>query len=585
MIQPGLERISQLLKNVNFPWKSIHVAGTNGKGSVCHFASTLLSKRLKCGKFTSPHLIDRWDCISIGNKPVEEALFRKIEKHYIDLNIKKGIKASNFEILTATAFHIFNEEQVQVGVVEVGMGGKLDATNILNNQVISVISKIARDHESFLGSTLQEIAHHKAGILRPHVPYLINPKNEKNVVSVINEYADEIAAGPRLEYDPPGFSKVLFQNKDWLPAQPVHQENMVIAAMAAKTVMESFGREYTTWNMGRILRKSKVENPGRLESVQVPPIFGQRATVSSRMFKGESILVDGAHNPDAARVLSQHVQKFQRRKKIPNEGHVNEGRVPRNGWPVTWVLAMTEGKDAHKYLSQILQPGDNVVTTTFGPVDGMPWVKPMDPSRLLDMAKSVEPGIMGLVASEGGPLRALCTAKYLRDPDRPIVFTGSLYLVGDLHRERRLRPNKVYWEDPKFEDDRNKIAAMLEEEKHRVNRILSDTDTFGLTTDSFDELNRKSGIWGKQMAEREKQRTIQEEIAALDEKVESLTEEEKLLRLEEPSAITEITRLTALENGANLSYHKTWADRLPGEKFIPGQRTRRYERGLPPRKK
>jgi hypothetical protein len=143
----------------------------------------------------------------------------------------------------------------------------------------------------------------------------------------------------------------------------------------------------------------------------------------------------------------------------------------------------------------------------------------------------------------------------------------------------------VYWEDPKFEDDRNKIAAMLEEEKHRVNRILSDTDTFGLTTDSFDELNRKSGIWGKQMAEREKQRTIQEEIAALDEKVESLTEEEKLLRLEEPSAITEITRLTALENGANLSYHKTWADRLPGEKFIPGQRTRRYERGLPPRKK
>ncbi|CAN9438167.1 unnamed protein product [Alternaria alternata] len=518
MIQPGLERISQLLKNVNFPWKSIHVAGTNGKGSVCHFASTLLSKRLKCGKFTSPHLIDRWDCISIGNKPVEEALFRKIEKHYIDLNIKKGIKASNFEILTATAFHIFNEEQVQVGVVEVGMGGKLDATNILNNQVISVISKIARDHESFLGSTLQEIAHHKAGILRPHVPYLINPKNEKNVVSVINEYADEIAAGPRLEYDPPGFSKVLFQNKDWLPAQPVHQENMVIAAMAAKTVMESFGREYTTWNMGRILRKSKVENPGRLESVQVPPIFGQRATVSSRMFKGESILVDGAHNPDAARVLSQHVQKFQRRKKIPNEGHVNEGRVPRNGWPVTWVLAMTEGKDAHKYLSQILQPGDNVVTTTFGPVDGMPWVKPTGS----------------------------------QDPDRPIVLTGSLYLVGDLHRERRLRPNKVYWEDPKFEDDRNKIAAMLEEEKHRVNRILSDTDTFGLTTDSFDELNRKSGIWGKQMAEREKQRTIQEEIAALDEKVESLTEEEKLLRLEEPSAITEITRLTTLENARSV---------------------------------
>ncbi|KAL1797400.1 hypothetical protein ACET3X_004006 [Alternaria dauci] len=580
MIQPGLERISQLVKNVNFPWKSIHVAGTNGKGSICHFASTLLSKRLKCGKFTSPHLVDRWDCISINNKPVEETLFRKIEKHYIAINTREGINASPFEILTATAFHIFNEEQVQIGVVEVGMGGKLDATNILNNQVVSVISKIARDHESFLGTTLEEIARHKAGILRPQVPYLINPKNEANVMSVIKDYAYQIDAGPCLEYDPPGFSKVLFQNKDWLPAQAAYQENAIMAAIAAQTAIKSFGREYRAWNMGRVLHNSKFVNHGRLESVRVPPIFGERDTKSSRMLKGEPILVDGAHNPDAAILLAQHVQKFLRKKQLRDES-----RVPRNGWPITWVLAMTEGKDAHAYLREILQPGDNVVTTTFGPVDGMPWVKPMDPSRLLAIAKSVEPGITGLVASEGGPLPALCTAKYLRQVEWPIVLTGSLYLVGDLHRELRLRQGKTYWEDPEFEYDRNKFAAILEEEKHRVNRMLSGTYTLVRTTDSFDELNQKSGTLEKQQAEQEKQKTIQEEILALDKKLESLAEEEKLLTLENPLATTEITRSSILDNGARLTYHKTWADRLIGEKYVPGQPTQRLKRGPPPRKK
>ncbi|KAG9190652.1 dihydrofolate synthase [Alternaria panax] len=559
MIQPGLERISQLVKNVHFPWKSIHVAGTNGKGSICHFASTLLSKRLKCGKFTSPHLMDRWDCISINNKPVEEALFRKIEKHYIDLNIREGISASNFEILTATAFHIFNEEQVQIGVIEVGMGGKLDATNILNNQAISVISKIARDHESFLGSTLGEIAHHKAGILRPDVPYLVNPKNERNVKRVINDYAREISAGPDLEYDPPGFSKILFQNKDWLPPQPVMQENMVMAAIAAQTAMKSLGRELRTWNMAHMLRNSKAVNPGRLESVRVPPIFGGRDTMSSRTLKGEYILVDGAHNPDAARLLGEHVQNIVRRKKIPDEG-----RAPYNGWPVTWVLAMTEGKDAHEYLEKILRPGDNVVATTFGPVDGMPWVKPMDPNQLLDMARSVKPAITGLVTSEDGPLRALCTANYLRDPKRPIVLTGSLYLVADLHRELRLRPNKVYWDDPKSQDDRNKIAAMLEEEKHRVNRLLSGTGISDRTIDRLDGMDEKRDVWKKQQAEQEKRRAIQEEIAALNREMESLTEEEKFLAPEQSPAIAGTKESNSLppranlENGARISYHKTW---------------------------
>ncbi|KAI4950572.1 hypothetical protein J4E91_004457 [Alternaria rosae] len=596
MIQPGLERISLLLKNVQFPWKSIHVAGTNGKGSICHYASRLLSKRLTIGKFTSPHLIDRWDCITINHKPVEEELFRKIEKHYLDLSIRDGISASNFEILTATAFHIFNEAKVEIGIVEVGMGGKLDATNILNNQAVSVIAKIARDHEGFLGDTLEEIALHKAGILRPDVPYLVNPKNEDNVQAVIRKHAQSIGAGPCLEYDPPGFSKTLFAHEDRPPNPTAQRENIVLAARATMAAMESLGREMKPFVMQHTLHGSRnFPYPGRLESVRVPPIFGAPSTTSTTGFdqKGEFILVDGAHNADAATLLSGHVGRTLRAKKVPGV------QRPGKGWPITWVLAMTDGKDAYKFLRNILHRGDNVVTTSFGPVDGMPWVRPMHPKRLLAIAKSIEPTITGLAVEEGGPLRALCTAKHLREPEGSIVLTGSLYLVGDFHRDLRANYGKGYWERPHFEETRKKFASMLEEEKHRANWLL------GGTIDSFDqplELDARKGEesdeWKRQQANREKRRAMQEEIEALDREMELLTAEEQRLTkshtpatdkdtlapdkgsnpprfhnptislLEEGAPLPSKYKTKTLESGAKIRYHKTVSSSLDEEKRV-----------------
>jgi folylpolyglutamate synthase len=511
----------------------------------------------------------RWDCISIDNKPVDEALFRKIEKHYIDLSVREGISASTFEILTATAFHIFNEAKVKIGVVEVGMGGKLDATNILNNQAVSVISKIARDHENFLGDTLEEITLHKAGILRPHVPYLVNPHNERNVRNVIDEYARDIEAGPRLENDPPGFSKMLFANEDRPPAQLVQRQNIVLAARAAQAAIESVDRaEFTPFVMSHILHGARfVPNPGRLQPVRVPPIFGEPNMGPSKA-RGEHILVDGAHNPDAARLLSDHVRMNERRRKI--SGNI---KVPRWGWPVTWVLAMTDGKDAHKYLSNLLKPGDSVITTTFGPVDGMPWVKPMNPQHLLNLAKAAEPSITGLVMSEEGPLRALCTAKFLREPERPIVLTGSLYLVGDLYRELRANWGKGYWEDPEFENDRKRFAAMLEEEKYRVNRFLSANNSgpSDQTLEFDGRRSEKDNEWKRQQADREKRRAMQEEIEALDREMELLTAEEQRLAQGQRPATPGITESSPLDEKPKMSSSRKLAissekdDRLPSK--------------------
>ncbi|XP_014557016.1 hypothetical protein COCVIDRAFT_98438 [Bipolaris victoriae FI3] len=532
MIQPGLGRISQLLRNAEFPWKSIHVAGTNGKGSICHYASHLIKrKKIKVGKFTSPHLVDRWDCITINNQPVNELLFRKVESHYQDLSQRDGIPASPFEILTATAFHIFNEEKIEIGVIEVGMGGREDATNILNNQAISVISKIDRDHQNFLGDTLEEIALHKAGILRSNVPYIINPRNEKNVQDVIDDYAKTIQAGPRFTHEPLDLQKRLFNKHDWNtflhPLLPVQRDNAVLAAIAARQAIESIGLEIRPFDIGRFLLKSRMSvNHGRMELISVPLIFGDH-----KDSQGPKILVDGAHNPNAAKLLKDYVRLVHSKGKIPGDGFPG-----KNGWPVTWVLAMTEGKDAHEYLRILLQPGDTVVTTTFGPVDGMPSVKPMDPNQLLEIAKSVQPGVTGMAMPKQGALRALCAAKFISKRGRPVVLTGSLYLVGDFHREFRVRNSKFYWKDPEFEYDRKLFKTILKEEEHRVNNWFS-----GYPADIVNKVSAKdekgNAEWNKQIAHQKQRRAIQEEIEALDREMEQLAaEEQRIGRRQSPDA-------------------------------------------------
>ncbi|KAF2635865.1 FolC bifunctional protein [Massarina eburnea CBS 473.64] len=493
MIQPGLERIGQLLKNVQFPWKSIHVAGTNGKGSVCMAASHFLTRRtIRNGRFTSPHLVDRWDCIEINGKPVFEQEFRKVEDHFIQLNERDSIGASEFELLTATAFQLFNDKKVEVGVIEVGMGGKLDATNILNNQVVSVISKIAREHQNFLGTSLEEIAQHKAGILRPNVPYLVNPMNEWNVKHVIDDYAKEIGAAPRILLDTPELHHTLFKTKDWLRCianmLPFQRDNIVLAYLAFLEALKSL--HASTRKAPQLVFSLRHKAfPGRLQELTCPPVF----TTPRR-----TVMVDGAHNPDSAARLAEWVRKHGRKRW-------------ESTYPITWVLAMTEGKDVRRFLRNILEPGDNVVTTTFGPVDGMPWVKPMDPQELSRIAKEAEPGVTSIHVPVSGTFRALCAAKYLAGHRAPIVLTGSLYLVGDFMRLRR-----QYDEDPECLP----MRSIDSEEKRRVNMALSRKES-GM----IDEATESNDV----NLETEKRR-LEEEIESLDREMQSLQVEETRLR-------------------------------------------------------
>lgn len=180
--KPGLENTLRLMAHVGNPHeqlRAIHVAGTNGKGSTSHLiAAALQVSGLRVGLFTSPHLVSLTERIRINGTPIEEeevAAFIEQNKDFLD-----AVQPSFFETMTTLAFAYFVKRKVDVAVVEVGLGGRLDSTNVLT-PVLSVITNIGFDHTEFLGNTLRQIAKEKAGIMKPHVPCVIGESHPQTM--------------------------------------------------------------------------------------------------------------------------------------------------------------------------------------------------------------------------------------------------------------------------------------------------------------------------------------------------------------------------------------------------------------------
>ncbi|KAJ5570483.1 uncharacterized protein N7459_009913 [Penicillium hispanicum] len=407
MIELGLSRVSRLLQQTPLSWKAIHIAGTNGKGSISAYLSHLLSTEgVRCGRFTSPHLIDRWDCITIGERVVQESLFRQIEDQVKLRDQTLGIGASEFELLTATAFEIFNHERVEVGVVEVGMGGRLDATNILSDVLVSVIAKIGMDHQAFLGSTIEEIAREKAGILKSGVPCVVDNTNTASVIETLSNRVRELGveatfispeeAGEQL---PPLAD--LFRELDLEHHQ---KENMCCAIAALRLALPKVRPGADAFSL--VPHLADVKWPGRLETLSLQPLVP----------RDEAVLLDGAHNPQSADVLGLYVD----RKLRPQSANV------------TWVIAASSGKDLAGVFRSIIKPGDNVATVEFGLVDGMPWVMPTNAAELASTISSI-PEIGRVGSFEGDLFPGIKWASEVAQGG-PLVIAGSLYLISDVHR-------------------------------------------------------------------------------------------------------------------------------------------------------
>lgn len=373
----------------------------------------LHAAKVRTGRFTSPHLIDVWDCITIDEKIVDESDFRRAQEAVRIRDSGADIQASEFELLTATAFEIFAQQKINVGVIEVGLGGRQDATNVIENPLVTVITKIGKDHQSLLGDTIEEITSHKAGIMKHGVPCVVDATNSAEVFKGLEATAREVGAGPLLKI-PPGVGeenaslRTLFEKSNFECHQRI---NISLALCAASLVVQQTA---ATVHLTSLL--AGVGNtlwPGRLQSLDIAILTGRK----------EAVILDGAHNAQSAEVLG---------------GFVNN-RIRMKDRSVTWVMAVSAGKDLRELLSFLLQSGDNIVAVEFGPVDGMPWVSPVDPGSILEQARSL--GVVGSLQNAGRSVHDALNMAVETAAGSPLVIGGSLYLVSDVLRLLRDREN------------------------------------------------------------------------------------------------------------------------------------------------
>lgn len=414
MIELGLSRISQLVKHTPLTWKAIHIAGTNGKGSVASYLSALLKRGgIRTGRFTSPHLIDRWDCIVIDEKTVAKSLFNLMEGEVKARNEEYKIGASEFELLTATAFEIFNRQRIDIGMVEVGLGGRLDATNVLTAEdvILSIITKIGIDHQALLGNSLSEIAKEKGGIIKKCVPFLVDSTNAPEVLTALEACAAKVSGAdiqmqlsPSSRSLPPKTESALEAIIAELNLEPHQIVNLRLAVDALNAVQEQYPLNMPLESLFQEI--PNIKWPGRLQTVNFNGWNGLR----------KEILLDGAHNVQSAEVLGKYVQRKMREPR----GHV------------TWVVAMSKGKAIHELLRCWVEPEDHVVATQFGAVDGMPWISSTPAEEIADAALKLDcrPAIEKNI---GEALKL--AAKDAREG--PLVVAGSLYLVSDVLRSLR----------------------------------------------------------------------------------------------------------------------------------------------------
>ncbi|MGI6149007.1 MAG: bifunctional folylpolyglutamate synthase/dihydrofolate synthase [Limnochordia bacterium] len=404
----GLERITLVCKELGDPQTAlrfIHVAGTNGKGSVCAFlASSLAAAGYKVGRFTSPHLVSYRERIAINGVPIDDEdlstlgaavdeACRAVEESYPDLGA-----VTEFEYATALAFCYFQRAGVDVVVLETGLGGRLDATNVVTPD-LCVITPIGYDHMDRLGYSLKEIAWEKAGIIKPGVPVVVAYQRAEAyhvLISVAHDRKAPIALLAEWEHQALGWD--LAGGKLLLPEiSPTpfairllgdHQLQNAATAALALHQLTALGWQISAEHIRVGL--SHTEWPGRLEVVSTEPL----------------VVLDGAHNEDGLKTLAAGLQ------------HLGQGLDRR--W--TFVFGMLFNKDL-ALLDLLLPLAERFVFTQAESAR----LAPMPPEAMAAYVQAKQaPAEVRLPAGE-----ALRTA--LSTP--PICVCGSLYLIGNIKRD------------------------------------------------------------------------------------------------------------------------------------------------------
>lgn len=321
-IRPGLERIGELLNRLGNPQdklKFVHVAGTNGKGTACTLiANVLTAAGYKTGLYTSPYIMDFRERFRINGEMISmDELSRLTEKvsAVVDEMKSENLIITEFEFITALAFLWYFEKKCDIVVLEVGLGGRFDATNIINTPLVSVIMSISLDHTAILGDTVEKIAYEKCGIIKSCGHAVVYANQPDSVIDVIRKSAEENnsyltiaddSAITLLKTDIKGSEFSYFTNgrfgvdgeiKLFIPFIGNHQLRNASAVLEALNILYQQGYKITTDSLIKGFRTASFF--ARLELIKENPI----------------VLLDGAHNPGGAIALSLAVDKYLSDKK------------------------------------------------------------------------------------------------------------------------------------------------------------------------------------------------------------------------------------------------------------------------------
>src|SRR5579871_177907 len=303
-----LQRMATLLDALGHPERLsriVHVAGTNGKGSICAMVeSGLRAAGLRTGLFTSPHLLEPTERIRIGGCPVNAARFSAAFDRVhacAEQLLNQGaldFHPTYFETVTAMAFLLFQDDNTDTVVLEVGLGGRLDATNLVRPE-LCVIAPVDFDHEALLGKSLQAIAGEKAGILKPAVPVIVaqqRPEARWAIEKRASELGIEVIHAlekwrpENLEFSPQASSFTACNGTKLRIVCPLAGEHQVANALVAVAALDRLGTDPGAIERGI----AAAQWPGRLQQVSVSP----------------EIVLDGAHNPAGARALAAYIRRF-----------------------------------------------------------------------------------------------------------------------------------------------------------------------------------------------------------------------------------------------------------------------------------
>lgn len=377
----GLDRVQVVLENLGNPqdkFKSILVAGTNGKGSVSAMLASILKEAgHKTGLFTSPHLFKWNERIKINRKDISTRDLKRVTGEIEAAMGKIGL--TPFEIITCVAFKYFAEQKVDLAVLEVGMGGRLDATNVVTPEV-SVITNVDYDHMEYLGDTLEKVAYEKAGIIK-HKISLVTAERKPEVLDVIRKICKQKRARlfiePANKFLPAGRHGAVKNLGENLFSALIGPHQRLNEAVAIK-VAELLGINKTAIKNG--LKKTKW--PGRFQIVSRRPL----------------IVVDGAHNGAGARALVETIK---------------EQKIKR---PLTFIVGLQDYKDAEAFLGVVAPLADVLILTKSS------HPQAAEPRELADKTKSEN---IIIAADVGAALRAAQKNK------NPIIVTGSLFVAAE----------------------------------------------------------------------------------------------------------------------------------------------------------